>query len=163
VGILRFIRASANFTTLEETFADASQRMRSGWRRFITLFRREETPAVEAEELLTETVEAADIGPLRGEEVEEQRAALRKIFSREVEHITPLLEELSSDLRAQHEAALHEWETKYFETAKTSMELRKALLIRSLLLKDIQDNARARRNVLFRIVYALQDFFGIRS
>ena len=159
-GVMQFIRSSANFEKIENTFTSAVRNLRTGFGRMKGIFARGVTlsPRAEAASILEDGGLHDLAEKLKGENLEEQKQVLLSdLFS-----TLPLLGELDVAERQSVEARAQKIRDE-LKVAQTIGDVHIAVFEWSVLIQDIQGIARSKKNFLNRFGYRIRDFFGSDS
>jgi hypothetical protein len=160
IGIIEFIKTSANFQRFQRKMERSIQSTRTGFQRMRRIFAWDVSPRAEAAQKLTdsELFTEEDIKKLLSEDIEEKKKIIQRII--DVDDEAEMLEKLEPLEREGIESRLREWE-KSMEKADSNEDISDLMNMRGEILHDLQSAVRSDRNIFFRIVYSVQDFFGI--
>lgn len=155
-GIFLYLRATANFETLEKTYRGAVADMRTGMAKFQSLFSfRQFSPNVEAAELVGGELAAS----LQSPDIGEKKKGTLELFDMQNPLIESMLQELPENERSAHADAFARIRQEA-TAAEVSAELEQAIVLFSDALTALENDARSEQSILRRPLYFLQDFFG---
>ena len=159
IGIVRYIRSTANFVALEESFTQATSVMRGSFGRVTSLFTFDVSPTAEAADMLQSAGEETLLQALTGGDVSLQKDALSAFLMSQRQDLEPLLVTLDEAERTALTGELTALEEKVAD-AETPTDLRVILNDFRATAENIEAKARAQKNFVVRFLYRVQDFFN---
>ncbi len=158
-GLLAYIRSTANFEALEETYQSAASGMKTGIGKIGSLFVWEKiSPAAQAQDLLGDTLTAALSNP----DFEPKKEGVIELLETQ----TYLINELLAELPEEEKEIFSEKFMKIREEAelmRNSEDIDRIIAEFSNELTELEGAARNQHSFFAWPLYLLQDFFGISS
>ena len=159
MGIFSYIRTTANFDALEETYGNAVARMNTGFQKVQSLFVWNDiSPRAEASELLGEEITDA----LASADLHEKKSAVISLMQSQEYVVHELLNTLPEENREAHVRNLSKTEEEV-NLARNVEDLERAIGSYSNTLTVLESEARLQHGFMKRIIFEMQDFFGRSS
>ncbi|HLC75801.1 MAG TPA: hypothetical protein VJB82_01625 [Candidatus Peribacterales bacterium] len=159
MGIFAYIRSTANFDNLEQTYNAAFSRMNTGFGKIQSLFAWGEiSPRAEAAGILGADMTAALSSP----DLEAKTKAVHTLMDSQEYAVQELLQQLPDEERETYTQNFSRVSDEV-DLARNADDLERVIDSYSSALMMLESDARSQQGIMKRMVYGIQDFFGRSS